>query len=79
MPLDDTGSQRRARNVLGGTLELCSLDPRTGFTRNGCCETGPEDVGSHTVCAEMTSEFLEFSRAQGNDLTTPRPEWASPG
>ena len=79
MPLDDTGSQRRARNVLGGMLELCSLDPRTGFTRNGCCETGPEDVGSHTVCAEMTAEFLAFSRSRGNDLSTPHPEWGFAG
>ena len=79
MPLDDTGPSRRARNVLGGALELCSLDPRTGFTRTGCCETGPEDLGSHTVCAEMTAEFLAFSRARGNDLSTPRPEWGFAG
>src|SRR4051812_23680315 len=79
MPLDDTGDRRRARNVLGGALEICSLDPRTGFTRSGCCETGPEDVGSHTVCAEMTAEFLAFSRASGNDLSTPRPEWGFAG
>lgn len=79
MPLDDTGPARRARNVLGGTLELCSLAPRTGFTRTGCCETGAEDVGSHTVCAEMTAEFLAFSRSRGNDLSTPRPEWGFPG
>jgi uncharacterized protein len=79
MPLDDTGHQRRARNVLGGVLELCSLAPRTGFTRNGCCETGPDDFGSHTVCAEVTAEFLEFSQSRGNDLSTPRPEWGFPG
>ncbi|GAC1337127.1 MAG: DUF2237 domain-containing protein [Acetobacteraceae bacterium] len=79
MPLDDAGSPRRARNVLGGALELCSLDPRTGFTRSGCCETGPDDVGSHTVCAEMTAAFLQFSRSQGNDLSTPHPEWGFPG
>jgi uncharacterized protein len=79
MPLDDTGDRRRARNVLGGALEICSLDPRTGFTRSGCCETGPEDVGSHTVCAEMTAEFLAFSQARGNDLSTPRPEWGFAG
>src|SRR3954471_22967266 len=79
MPLDDTGGQRRARNVLGGVLELCSLDPRTGFTRTGCCETGPEDFGSHTVCAEVTAEFLAFSKRTGNDLSTPRPEFGFRG
>lgn len=79
MPLDDAGPRRSARNVLGGTLELCSLSPRTGFTRTGCCETGPEDYGSHTVCAEVTAGFLEFSQAAGNDLTTPRPEFGFPG
>ncbi len=79
MPLDESGPRRSARNVLGGTLELCSLDPRTGFTRSGCCETGPDDDGSHTVCAEMTADFLEFSRAVGNDLSTPRPEYGFPG
>ena len=75
MPLDDSAPRRRARNVLGGTLELCSLSPRTGFFRPGCCETGPEDIGSHTVCAEMSTEFLTFSLARGNDLSTPRPEF----
>lgn len=79
MPLDDTSHRRRALNVLGGTLELCSLEPRTGFTRSGCCETGPEDVGSHTICAEMTAAFLAFSRSRGNDLSTPRPEWGFAG
>ena len=79
MPLDDSGPARPARNVLGGVLEICSLDPRTGFTRSGCCETGPEDIGSHTVCAEMTKEFLAFSRARGNDLSTPHPEWGFAG
>jgi len=79
MPLDDTSHRRRARNVLGGVLEICALDPRTGFTRSGCCETGPEDYGSHTVCAEMTAEFLTFSQSSGNDLSTPRPEWGFPG
>ena len=63
-----------ARNVLGGPLQPCSLDPLTGFYRNGCCETGPEDVGQHTVCAVMTTEFLRFSYTVGNDLSTPRPE-----
>ena len=62
-----------ARNVLGGELEQCSLDPLTGFYRDGCCDTGGDDDGVHTVCAVMTSEFLEFSRAHGNDLSTPMP------
>ena len=83
MPLDSTGSGKArpspARNVLGGPLETCSLDPKTGFTRTGCCETGPEDAGSHTVCAIMTAEFLQFSSAQGNDLVTPHPQWGFPG
>ena len=79
MPLDDTSYQRRARNVLGGALEICSLEPRTGFFRDGCCHTGPEDFGSHTVCVEVTAAFLAFSKARGNDLSTARPEWGFPG
>lgn len=79
MPLDDTSSRRRARNVLGGALELCSLDPRTGFFRTGCCDTSADDYGSHTVCVEMTADFLRFSQSRGNDLSTPRPEWDFPG
>ncbi len=77
MPLDATGSFSRppALNVLGGTLRSCSREPLTGFFRNGCCDTGPDDIGSHTVCAVMTAEFLAFSRAAGNDLSTPRPEY----
>ena len=67
------------RNVLGGPLELCGVDPVTGFTREGTCTTGPEDVGSHTICAVMTQEFLEHQRATGNDLITPRPEYRFPG
>ncbi len=67
------------RNVLGEALETCSLRPRTGYTRSGACETGPDDAGSHTVCAEVTAEFLEFSRNRGNDLITPHPEWDFPG
>jgi hypothetical protein len=62
------------RNVVGGSLVDCSTEPLTGFYRDGCCATGPEDVGSHTVCAVVTREFLEFSRRAGNDLSTPRPE-----
>jgi len=68
-----------AKNVLGRELVPCSLDPVTGFFRNGCCETSHEDTGLHTVCAEMTAEFLAFSRAVGNDLSTPRPEYGFPG
>src|SRR5579864_3177959 len=68
-----------ARNVLGGELKPCSLDPATGFFRNGCCETSHEDLGLHTVCAVMTAEFLAFSRAAGNDLSTPMPEYGFPG
>jgi len=68
-----------ARNVLGGELKPCSLDPMTGFFRNGCCETSHEDVGLHTVCAVMTAEFLAFSRQVGNDLSTPQPQLGFPG
>jgi uncharacterized protein (DUF2237 family) len=73
MPLDSGGGRKRSLNVLGGVLEPCSFDPLTGFHRDGCCATGPEDVGSHTVCAVMTAGFLAFSRARGNDLSTPMP------
>jgi uncharacterized protein (DUF2237 family) len=68
------GGRRAARNVLGEPLEICSIQPMTGFYRDGCCNTGREDVGSHTVCAVMTSAFLDFSKAHGNDLSTPIPE-----
>ena len=64
---------RPNRNVLGGQLEICCNDPVTGFYRTGCCETGDDDDGLHVVCAEMTPEFLQFSRMRGNDLTTPTP------
>ena len=67
------------RNVLGEPLQACSSDPLTGFFRNGYCTTGPDDVGRHVVCAEMTAEFLAFSKSRGNDLSTPRPEMAFPG
>jgi uncharacterized protein (DUF2237 family) len=67
------------RNVLGEPLEPCSVDPLTGFYRDGCCTTGPEDLGSHTICAVVTTEFLEHQRSIGNDLQTPRPEFAFPG
>ena len=68
-----------ARNVLGGELLPYSTRPVTGFFRNGCCETGPEDLGLHTVCAVMTAEFLRFSQSVGNDLTTPQPDFGFPG
>lgn len=66
-------------NVLGGPLECCCLRPLTGFYRDGFCKTGPGDTGLHTVCAEMSDEFLAFSRARGNDLSTPIPEYEFPG
>jgi uncharacterized protein (DUF2237 family) len=69
----------RAKNVLGGKLEVCSKSPMTGFFRDGCCNTGPEDVGSHTVCVVLTEEFLEFSKSAGNDLSTPNLQWGFPG
>lgn len=66
-------------NVFGEALESCSDKPRTGFFRDGCCNTSDQDVGSHTVCVQLTREFLEFSRFRGNDLSTPRPEFQFPG
>ena len=68
-----------ATNVLGGPLTLCSTDPLTGWKRDGCCDTDAADRGTHTVCAEVTEEFLTFSKAVGNDLSTPRPEYGFPG
>jgi uncharacterized protein (DUF2237 family) len=68
-----------AKNVLGLPLQPCCMDPLTGFYRNGRCDTGPGDHGLHVVCAQMTPEFLEFSLAEGNDLTTPHPEFDFPG
>jgi len=73
------GRRGASRNVLGERLELCSMSPMTGFFRDGCCDTGREDVGSHTVCAVMTAAFLEFSKSRGNDLSTPMPELGFPG
>ena len=64
----------KAMNVLGGELGLCSMEPTTGFYRNGCCDTGEGDWGVHVVCAVMTEEFLRFTKERGNDLSTPRPE-----
>ena len=71
--------RRTSRNVLGEPLQLCSIKPITGFYRNGCCDTGTRDVGSHTVCVVMTAEFLNFSKSRGNDLSTPLPEFGFPG
>lgn len=68
-----------ANNVFGEPLIECSHMPKTGYYRNGCCETGPDDLGTHTVCAVMTDEFLTFSYNKGNDLISPRPEYAFPG
>ncbi len=67
------------RNVLGGELEPCGTDPMTGFFRDGCCSTGPEDLGSHTICAVVTADFLEHQRGIGNDLSTPMPHYRFPG
>lgn len=71
--------RREGRNVLGEPLAPCSDRPLTGFFRDGCCNTGPEDVGSHTVCVVMTAEFLAFSARAGNDLSTPLPQYGFPG
>ena len=76
MASDELGE---GRNVLGEVLEPCSFSPMTGFFRDGCCNTGPEDLGLHTVCCEVTAEFLAFSKARGNDLSTPRPEFGFKG
>ena len=74
-----TDRQPTAYNVLGEPLEACSMKPMTGFYRDGCCNTGREDIGSHTVCAVMTAAFLDFSKSRGNDLSTPMPELGFPG
>ena len=73
------GGGRAPRNVLGELLIACSTRPMTGFYRDGCCNTGTADVGSHTVCVVVTAEFLEFSRSRGNDLATPLLEYGFPG
>jgi uncharacterized protein (DUF2237 family) len=78
--MDGSGDHNNGQlNVFGDPLADCSHSPKTGWFRNGCCQTDASDVGSHTVCAVMTAEFLEFSQAKGNDLSTPRPEFGFPG
>ena len=72
-------AKTQAKNVLGTLLQTCSLNPLTGFTRSGCCETGADDTGSHTVCAQVTDEFLAFSKSRGNDLSTPKLEYGFEG
>lgn len=79
MHTNGNGTKPQAKNVLGGKLTTCSLDPKTGFYRDGCCNTGVNDAGTHTVCTRVTRDFLEFSRSRGNDLITPRPEFNFPG
>ncbi len=74
-----TDSTAAERNVLGGPLQSCSTDPLTGWHRDGCCSTGPEDLGSHTICAVVTHEFLEHQKRIGNDLSTPMPQYRFPG
>ena len=76
---DSGGAAAVGRNVLGGELEVCGTEPMTGFFRDGCCSTGPQDLGSHTICAVVTAEFLEHQRGIGNDLSTPIPEYRFPG
>ena len=73
------GRKQSQRNVLGGELQPCSFEPVTGFFRDGCCNTSPEDTGSHTVCVVMTAEFLAYSKSRGNDLSTPMPQFGFPG
>ncbi len=74
-----TNGHPRARNVLGGTLLTCCTSPMTGFFRNGKCDTNDQDTGLHVVCAVLTEKFLEYTKENGNDLSTPRPEWGFPG
>lgn len=77
--MKDTDWPKDQLSVLDEPLASCSEDPVTGFTRSGCCETGPQDTGSHTVCVQVTEEFLDFSRSRGNDLSTPMPQYQFPG
>jgi uncharacterized protein (DUF2237 family) len=78
--MTDPGPQPRSeRNVLGGPLQPCGTEPLTGFYRDGCCSTGPDDLGSHTICAVVSAEFLTHQRSIGNDLSSPIPEYRFPG
>jgi uncharacterized protein (DUF2237 family) len=79
LPHDFAAMPSQAKNVLGEPMIPCSVEPMTGFYRDGCCRTGPDDVGLHLVCSVMTDEFLAFSRARGNDLSTPNPLYQFPG
>ena len=78
-PRDHRPERPQSLNVLGSTLLPCSVAPLTGFFRDGCCNTGPQDRGLHVICAEVTARFLTFSKARGNDLSTPRPEFGFAG
>ncbi len=75
----DPSAAIQSQNVLGGALQTCCTSPMTGFYRDGCCQTGPEDRGRHVVCAEITEAFLSYTQAQGNDLSTPQPAYGFPG
>ena len=77
--MENDGRPNRAYNVLGTPLQMCSIDPITGFYRDGCCNTGPQDRGLHMICCVMTDEFLQFSKDRGNDLSTPMPQYGFPG
>jgi uncharacterized protein (DUF2237 family) len=79
MGLDRENENMPGKNVMGGELKVCSTDPMTGFYRDGCCNTGVDDAGLHVVCVQVTAEFLDFSKAQGNDLSTPQPMHHFPG
>ncbi len=79
MAQNDNFEKEADINVLGEDLSPCGLDPMTGFYRDGCCATGPDDQGRHVVCAEVTEDFLAFSKSRGNDLTTPHPAFGFPG
>ena len=76
---DENGGKRGPLNVLGGALSVCSMQPRTGWFRDGACRTGPMDSGIHVVCAELNDDFLAFTKERGNDLTTPKPKYGFPG
>jgi uncharacterized protein len=78
-PLDPYANRLVDRNVFGEDLAMCGIDPVTGFYRDGCCSTGPEDMGSHTLCGVMSKEFLDHQRSIGNDLSTPMPHYRFPG